>query len=596
MANYTTNQKETISISSIRLQLAKCDKLDTSFLSSGDKEPSWDGDLYLHKTNKLKAEGVVRIPVQIKGTENFDSKTMKFRVERHHLVNYKKDNGVFYIVVQVNSNNICDFYYSDLLSPDLDLLLKKNKGKYAYLKMKWFDTSSADKIELILRKFANAREHLSAKDTYVENPQLFDEVVFNVVTKNFDLNDFLFEEQVLFGKINNFPNKLVPILKGTVEKIDEEVYHSVSINGKEYYSSYIRTYSKNEVLLSFGKALKITVENLPNSGHKQNITFNIDLKLNRSFFSLYDDSRFIEALIESGNFEVDNQLIPVPFQQNDYSGVTSNIKIINNIKHLYNILKISKDFDFSNLTDKDTDLFQRLIDYFVNDNHKVLSFNQNGIWSFKISNLVFRFLVFDFDSIDGPNIKNIFTSDVKLTGTYTYDDKIEENCSYFFSFTKTDFVEMCNIDYQKIKSEIFIIEPVSTAYITLMINYALEVLKAYDISNIQEHVDLCECIIDYLSKLSNLSDVDKDIIFINECQLKKRLNTLEQLDLKKLFRLELKYENVEDAFKRYEMLFSINVLTENFKEAQKCFDMIEDQNKEAVKNYPIYKLYKEPII
>jgi hypothetical protein len=61
------------------------------FLKSDDKEPSWDGDIYLYTDSDLKAEHIqYRIPSQVKGRNNEDllnRKSISYSVEYKNLRN-----------------------------------------------------------------------------------------------------------------------------------------------------------------------------------------------------------------------------------------------------------------------------------------------------------------------------------------------------------------------------------------------------------------------------------------------------------------------------------------------------------------------------
>lgn len=65
------------------------------FVSDNDKEPSWDGHVYIYGSKKSKEHLKGRIPVQVKGTEQTDltRAEITFRMSMADLRNYLHDGG-----------------------------------------------------------------------------------------------------------------------------------------------------------------------------------------------------------------------------------------------------------------------------------------------------------------------------------------------------------------------------------------------------------------------------------------------------------------------------------------------------------------------
>ena len=63
---------ETLSVNAVRDSVVVSDFLD-QFIADNDKEPTWDGFVYIYSDKSKKKEKLKgRLPVQIKGTENDD--------------------------------------------------------------------------------------------------------------------------------------------------------------------------------------------------------------------------------------------------------------------------------------------------------------------------------------------------------------------------------------------------------------------------------------------------------------------------------------------------------------------------------------------
>lgn len=104
------------------------------YINDNDKEPSWDGFIYLYKSDDMKAENIkYRIPVQVKGKNQEDllkKQRISYPVEYKHLRNYYKDGGVFYVVVAIsNDRRKTTIFYNALTTVKLNALLKNSENK-----------------------------------------------------------------------------------------------------------------------------------------------------------------------------------------------------------------------------------------------------------------------------------------------------------------------------------------------------------------------------------------------------------------------------------------------------------------------------------
>ena len=75
----------------------------SQYLADNDKEPCWDGHLYLYDgKGKSKKNMLGRVPIQVKGTEveRFKTKKWKFKLEKSDLQAYLHE-PTFFIVCQM---------------------------------------------------------------------------------------------------------------------------------------------------------------------------------------------------------------------------------------------------------------------------------------------------------------------------------------------------------------------------------------------------------------------------------------------------------------------------------------------------------------
>ena len=72
---------ETIATSSVKSSISVTDEL-SPFINERDKEPSWDGNIYIYANSDKRKEGIKKVPVQVKGkqSDDFSSETVKYLV------------------------------------------------------------------------------------------------------------------------------------------------------------------------------------------------------------------------------------------------------------------------------------------------------------------------------------------------------------------------------------------------------------------------------------------------------------------------------------------------------------------------------------
>lgn len=125
-----SNKKENIAITALTNEINQFDNIEES-LKKRDKEPVWDGDLYLYKNDTSKKSDLVgRIPVQVKGTDakiNVKNGTY-YDIEIVDIENYKKDHkGAIYFVVEIKEDRTTKIYYKIFDLKTIDDILEKNK-------------------------------------------------------------------------------------------------------------------------------------------------------------------------------------------------------------------------------------------------------------------------------------------------------------------------------------------------------------------------------------------------------------------------------------------------------------------------------------
>lgn len=137
---------ENLATSAIRSALAKTDRIST-FINDGDKEPCWDGHIYIHENEKKTKKNIKKIPVQIKGKKDTTKKvqrTIKYRISRDDLYAYMMNGGTMFFVVYLDekTGDTKQIYYSDLLPIRIKKILNIEKKTYSVKFRKFPDNNN----------------------------------------------------------------------------------------------------------------------------------------------------------------------------------------------------------------------------------------------------------------------------------------------------------------------------------------------------------------------------------------------------------------------------------------------------------------------
>ena len=163
---------ETLSINAVKNSIVASDFLD-QFITENDKEPSWDGFIYIYSNKSKKKSSLKgRIPVQVKGKgcNDHSKKEITYPMSTADLNNYLYDGGSILFVVYIGKDGLTNkIYYAELTPIKLRILLEGAKGKKTKrVKLKEFPTDNKKKatIFLIASKTVKNKQVLRRENFY----------------------------------------------------------------------------------------------------------------------------------------------------------------------------------------------------------------------------------------------------------------------------------------------------------------------------------------------------------------------------------------------------------------------------------------------
>ena len=161
-----TKRIEESATTALKSALLKCPILD-AYIDSNDKTPSWDGTVFVYKSEDQKKENIKgRVPIQVKGTEKiFVSDVATFSCSTVDLRNYYHDGGcIFFLVSVVPATGEHKIFYASLLVVDLDKILKSAKAQGTYsIRLKLFPENDPKEMAHIFLSFTSNAHKLPIK-------------------------------------------------------------------------------------------------------------------------------------------------------------------------------------------------------------------------------------------------------------------------------------------------------------------------------------------------------------------------------------------------------------------------------------------------
>ena len=123
-------KKKKVAVDTVSLAISKSDYL-VPHINSGDREPSWDGDIEVYKksgSTHSKKDLDKKIPIQVKGkvSTRFREKTISYPVQISDMRNYLRIGGTVYFVVYMDSSGEkTQIYYVPMLPFELKKILDR---------------------------------------------------------------------------------------------------------------------------------------------------------------------------------------------------------------------------------------------------------------------------------------------------------------------------------------------------------------------------------------------------------------------------------------------------------------------------------------
>lgn len=264
---------EKLATSAVVTEISKTNRL-SSFINSGDKEPCWDGNIYIHEDKTRTKKNIKKVATQVKGkavSPNAVKRTINYRISYDDLYAYMMNGGTMFFVVYLDKDcgNALQVYYTSLLPVKIKELIKVKKNSYS-VKFRKFPSDNLKKTELFLNFYENAQKQASfaGKDLPSVEELAKKGVLESLSIHYTGLGNY--DSRSAFPKLIDGQSMTVYAnIKGGTAPIPVEYFETVSdvtmsngnslpvsVNGKQYYDGF-KTVTKAETIeLRIGKQCK----------------------------------------------------------------------------------------------------------------------------------------------------------------------------------------------------------------------------------------------------------------------------------------------------------------------------------------------------
>lgn len=537
---------ESFAVDKIRECLRRCDLLDANNINIGDKEPSWDGFVYLYKNkNHSKCNIEKRLPVQVKGTEQEDlsKKQINFNVEKSDLQNYYNDGGAIFFVVYIKDYDNYKIYYETLTKIKLHGYLRIcEKNNYASISITLTELprQNLDEVTDVFTNFSkDYNQNLPKKDYTLEEIlnngikeyKQFKVSYHGIAYKNNPMSYFMTHPTTIYVESEG-DGPDIAVAVGQLASIGQKQNLPVYIGDTKYYEKFQTEETVSEGKMYFGKSFIITFD-------KNNRQINFHWQIKGNLTQRITDTTFLLSFFHSSEFSIDGQKMTFPIPEGkvtkkDIEYYEQNLRFLKAVKDILDFFGVRKELDYDSVTAKDEETLLFLIDQVFNKKkYKNEQKEAIVLQAVKVANISFLIEIVKV-SEDECEIRNFFKETFNIIYTSKDDSSISFTASPLLMLQEDQFFEFSNIDYDVLYSSLLETE-LKPEFLEYFILYTLSMLKAYD-RQIEKDSEILNCLLKIYDYLLT-TDSSNELYLLNRFQVIKRQRELTENEKRVLFKI-----------------------------------------------------------
>lgn len=588
---------EDIAVNTVKRKFERSAVVST-YLASNDKEPLWDGHLYVYKNNgkgRNNENLIGRIPSQVKGKEvkKFKDSDFKFSIELNDLRKYRTDGGIIFFVVQICGDEERIFYAE--LTPVVLANIIKQHGikKTTSVRFEKIPDDLKD-CEILIRELY---ENLQLQKPAVVTEPLSFEKLKNLKTKAFKYAVAPKGNQSFAETITSRPIYLYAIINDDLPAIPMEggpchlslsklVNEDVAIDNKIYFNEYRNIIDTDFITISVGDCLKLSY---PRVGDKTNIKTSISFNSsNKTLSEAINILEFIKAFSKSGKIKIGSQEMAfrIPGFKSDETDSLLNLYVEGH--NALKCLGCNEELILSDISADGENWLRFLSEAVKPDNNIEFDTKLSGPNRVQIGNV--ELLIFFYNENNHVAVKSIFDKSLEISAIRKYPEgKIKD--SVFGYFNKDEYLRISNIPYKEIVPSYNEIKDINPYTETNLNNLGLLLISVYDEmpDNNPRKKLIAETVVDICNYLyDNCSDKAlQQIYFINKCQMYKRIGNLPDNDEQTL--TDLLYDPQASNM----IKCASAIMLQDKKAFDHYWKTLDDTEQKSISEFPIWKLKEQ---
>ena len=577
-------------------------KVISQFIADNDKEPCWDGHLYLYADGIRDKEHLQgRVPIQIKGTEvgRFVTKKWKFKLEKADLKAYLEE-PTFFIVCQVKKDSKERMLFFRELLPDLVNKLLRDMGKNA-TRMTLFHPLTEDLKEFedqLMVFLSNSKKMisfahsklLSMEEALKKGIKDFSFIAPSKYTDRLQLMKYLStHSSYIYAKISKELDVDMPLSNGPGRFIfQREDDSEVRVGDKVYFKGYQNEIKDGRIIIKIGNVMTINMP-MDNTDMKQ-ATVKLTTKAKYLKESI-NEAEFGVALNDTGVLSVGMLDLQMKVHEKEYvEELRQKLIRWKELDNMLETLHVTKPFDLTAITDDQGKLINLLIETVGKGNMVNLPGQEATLLLLEIGNI--KLLLWCAVGKDGMcAIGDFFDRSIRIAYKISEDETINVSPYSYLQLDKL-WEKVDNIDFDNIISSA---EEAARQhkYCYMMSNYdvlamitAADALEKTDVERSKKLLEEALKLNDWLIG-KEPKDEMRPLHIINKMQIMKRQREL-TADERQMLEDMLNDEFAGDMVKA-----GVYLLLDRQEEFQQLFETMQEDEKTSLKEFPIWRFVRE---
>lgn len=587
---------ETLATSAVKDSIAKTDLL-SPYINEKDKEPSWDGNIYLYKSaDKSKSNLKGRVPVQIKGCSTVDlaHDRIKFSVDCKDLENYLQDGGVIYFVVGVSEDGEQKkIYYAPLLPVNLQEILEDCKESKT-LEFSEFPTDNKEKINLFFGFFDDKQKQASFVNSPILSLEDYEKNIKEITFSQYTSHpERINPVKVFFDpRINWYVNLKDISIPHPIRRFPGDLYLSqqisseITVGSRLFYKHYERIHSKEDTTISIGKSVKIVIPD------KSPQKMTIRLLSTSILEDACMDLDFFLSALSSQQFEIGKDVFPLVLTDKQLTNldIEANKERLFRLGRLYDLFKmlgLNTGIDLAKLSEDHWNHIIILLKALVDE--EIVTNLKEDLPYLNIPDIGEEKVLLCFHKTDTPDaylITDFFKTPLRLEVEL---DGERLPVPQYSLLTSENYLELANLNCSKLLPAFLEIEGNRALYERAN-QTLLNLLEAYDRSG-YTRTDILNAAKEFANWLHGLSEdislLPREITELNLLQVYKRERALSEKEKETLWQM------IETPDQRQDIRVGACLLLENQEAAKRYFVGLTPDEQENFKKYPIYRFWKK---